>query len=81
MYNFVLDVVYGKFFFLLTGLAAFIGYVGMTRFLNWSCGVSWSRDIWPRIKDDPQAVADYFRTVRFVTALLIVAGMWTGATV
>lgn len=81
MRELILDVIYGKFFFLFTAAAALVGYYGMTLFLNWSCGVKWSRDIWPRIKNDPRAVADYFRTVRVVTALLIVAGMWTGATV
>jgi hypothetical protein len=77
----MIDLIYSKFFFLFTGLAAFVLYVSMTRFLNWSIGVSWSRDIWPGIKDDPQAVAKYFGLVRLTTALLIAAGMLAGAAV
>lgn len=75
----ILDIINGKFFYLFVGASAIVGYAMMTLFLNWSMGVTWSRDIWPQIKGGNYAVAIYFAAVRLGTCLLIAGAILAGA--
>jgi hypothetical protein len=75
----LIEFLVSKFFFLVILAAAFGAYVGMTRFHNWSIGLGWSIDIWPAIKNDPRAVADYFRTVRLGFCIIIGLALLAGA--
>ena len=74
-----LDLVYGKFFFLVTSMLALIGYLMMVGFQNLTLGIRWKRDIWARIQNDPKATAIFFGLTRLGICVLIAAGMVAGA--
>lgn len=75
----LIEFLTSKFFWVATLAGAFAAYVGLTRFHNWSIGLEWSKDIWPAIKSDPRAVADYFRTVRLGFCIVIGLAILAGA--
>lgn len=67
----MLEFLVSRFFFLLfwaLGVGALIGFV---YWANWTIGIKWSRDVWPVIKNDPQAMATHFGWRFFAIAVFV----------
>ena len=75
----IIDVIYGKFFFLVTMTAAVVGFVGMVRYANWSIGIRQFSEILEIIKSDPVAAAEYFKGRLISIAIIVGASMLAGA--
>ena len=63
-----------RFFWVLPmGVGVFV-FIWLLLWMNKSIGVNWHNDVWERIKDDPQALADYFGD-RVIAVAIAVAGL------
>jgi len=77
----LIDVIYSKFFFLVTMTAGVIGYVGMVKYANWTVGIKRFADYLEIIKTDPLATAEYFKGRLIAIAVIVGAAMLAGAIV
>jgi len=77
----LIDVIYSKFFFLVTMTAGVVGYTGMVMYANWTVGIKKFSVYLDIIKTDPRATAEYFKGRLIAIAVIVGAAMLTGAIV
>lgn len=70
----IIEFLTSRFSYLIDGAIGIVAFVMIIRYANWTIGIRWTKDVWPRIKDDPKAVSDYFRT-RVLAIALLMAGI------
>ena len=67
----LVEFLQSKFFFLLVMAAAAVGWVAIMKYINWSIGVQFKRDVWPILKTCPIAAAAYWSMRLAVAAAVI----------
>ena len=74
----IIEFLTSRFSYILDGGLGIILFLGLIYLSNWSIGIFWSRDVWPAIKNDPNALARYFGwrliALAIVVGLLAIAG-------
>lgn len=63
-----------RFFWLLPMTIGVLSFIWLLIWMNRSIGIHWRKDVWEIIKNDPQALADYFGD-RVIAVAIAVAGL------
>ena len=63
-----------RFFWIVPMGVGVLAFIWLLMWMNKSIGIHWHNDVWEVIRNDPQALADYFGD-RIIAVAIAVAGL------
>ena len=67
----LIEFLTSRFSYILDCTLWIIAFLALIKFANWSVNVFWSKDVWPKLQENADAMAHYFG-LRLIAIALVV---------